>query len=361
MNSPTAQSEASPELKVRIHEPLNVEGSFLNPPTFLTSADRFFIRDHFSMPMLDPSTWRLEIKGTVGTPLSLSLADLKAMPATHHVCVLECAGNGRMFLQNQPEGVQWGLGAAACAEWTGVPLRDVLALVRLDEKTVDLVFEGADHGVPEKQYKPKNEVHYARSMPLAAASQPEVLLAYKMNGEDIPAAHGGPVRLIAPGWYSMASVKWLTRITAIERTYQGYFQTVEYTYWKHNGDLSPERVPISEIFLTSQIAHPVMHQQARVGEPCTVYGAAWSGSVPVAKVEVSTDKGITWHEPDFAAPQKDHAWRMWRWEWKPSVIGQQILMSRATDASGNVQPAEHNDDYESYLANHILRIPVEVI
>lgn len=361
MTNPTASSESSPELKTRIYKPLNVEASFLNPPTAITSAAHFFIRDHFPVPALDATLWRLEIGGAVENPLSLSLADLKAMPVTTHKCVLECAGNGRLFLPNVPEGVQWGLGAAGCAAWTGVSLREVLALAGLKQDAVELVFEGADHGVPEKQLKPKNEIHYARSVPLEAGTQPEVLLAWQMNGEDLPPAHGAPVRLIVPGWYSVASVKWLTKITVTTRPFFGYFQTVEYAYWTQPGSLPPERIPITKIFLKSQIAHPVLHQQVRAGDICRVHGAAWNSGTPIDSVEVSADKGLTWHSATLDGAAGDHAWQLWHWEWTPSSIGNHTLMSRATDRDGKTQPSEHNEDYESYIIDHTVSIPVEVV
>ena len=365
MTTPTASSESSPELKTRIHEPLNVEASFLNPHTPITSAEHFFIRGHFSVPKVDPAAWRLEIRGAVKSPLSLSLADLKAMSSATQICVLECAGNGRLFLPNIPEGVQWGLGATGCAAWNGVPLRDVLALAGLEPDALELVFEGADHGFPEKQHKPKNEVHYSRSIPVAEASQPEVLLAWQMNGEDLSPEHGAPVRLIVPGWYSMASVKWLTKIIVASRPFLGYFQTVEYTYWTHSDSLPPERTPITEIFLKSQIAYPVIHQQVRAGEVCTVYGAAWSSGSPIEQVEVSADKGVTWNSAQLdspsEAPGKNYAWRLWHWDWKPSTVGNYRLMSRACDRAGNVQPAQHDEDHESYIIHHTVSIPVEVV
>lgn len=361
MTNPTAVSESSPELKTRIHKPLNVEASFLNPRTPITSAEHFFVRNHFPIPEIDAASWRLEIGGAVKNPISLSLEDLKAMPATTHQCVLECAGNGRLFLPNIPEGVQWGLGAAGCAAWTGVPLRDVLERVGLETDAVELVFEGADHGIPEKQLKPKNEISYSRSVPLETALGPEVLVAWQMNGEDLSPEHGSPVRLIVPGWYSVASVKWLMKITAITRPFLGYFQTVEYTYWAHRGGLPPERIPITNIFLKSQIAHPVLHQQIRAGEVCRVYGAAWTAGVPIDEVEVSTDQGVTWHHAEFDSPAKDHAWRLWHWDWKPVGIGNHTLMSRASDIEGRTQPALHNEDYESYIIDHTISIPVEVV
>lgn len=361
MTNPTALSELSPELKIRIHKPLNVEASFLNPPTALTSAAHFFIRDHFPVPALDAETWRLEIDGAVEKRLSLSLADLKAMPPSTHKCVLECAGNGRLFLPNVPEGVQWGLGAAGCGAWTGVPLRDVLALAGLKPDAVELVFEGADHGIPEKQLKPKNEIHYSRSVPVKAGMQPEVLLAWQMNGEDLPLAHGAPVRLIVPGWYSVASVKWLTKISVINRPFLGYFQTVEYAYWAHSDSLPPERIPITDIFLKSQIAHPVIHQQLPAGEVCRVSGAAWSSGPTIESVEISADKGLTWHPATFDSANEDHAWRLWHWEWKPASIGNHTLMSRATDCNCKTQPLQHNEDYESYIIDHTVSIPVMVI
>ncbi|MEO7028217.1 MAG: sulfite oxidase [Acidobacteriaceae bacterium] len=363
--TPTAASESSTGLKTRIHKPLNVEASFLNPPTPITGVENFYIRDHFPLPKIDPVAWRLKVGGAVDKPLELSLADLKAMAVATHTCVLECAGNGRLFLHNVPEGVQWGLGAAGCAAWTGVRLRDVLALAGVKAGAVEAVFQGADHGVADKQFKPKGEIHYSRSLPVDVGMRPEVLLAWAMNGDALSSAHGAPVRLVVPGWYSMAAVKWLTEITVVERPFLGYFQTVEYTYWAHRaaqGDgLPPERIPIEELLVKSQIAHPVMHQEVLAGETCRVHGAAWGGGAGIAKVEVSTDRGATWHGADFDGAPEDHAWQLWHWDWKPSRRGKRGLMSRATDAKGNVQPSQHDEDHESYMIHHTVSIPVEVV
>jgi DMSO/TMAO reductase YedYZ molybdopterin-dependent catalytic subunit len=294
VHRPTGDGLRRPKLITRIHKPANLESNFSSLGEANTPDHNVFVRDHFPVPKIIQSKWRLQIDGAVTKTLSLSLKDLKAMPSVTHTSVLECAGNGRMFLPNVPEGVQWGQGAVGCVAWTGVSLRDVLALAGVQPDAVEIVLQGADHGTPEKHLKPKDEINFARSLPLAAAQRPEVLLAYEMNGRPLAAAHGAPVRIVVPGWYSVAAVKWLTRIEAVRAPFRGYFQTVEYAYWKDDGTNPPERIPITELFLKSQISRPSMNERVPAGKSYQVSGAAWAAEHKIKSVEVSTDGGKTW-------------------------------------------------------------------
>jgi DMSO/TMAO reductase YedYZ molybdopterin-dependent catalytic subunit len=349
-----------PKLIARTLKPITLESSLeaLLVPT--TSNSSFFVRNHFPMPRINPKTWRLRVEGAVSRPLSLSLRELKAMPSITQACLLECAGNGRVFL-DVPEGVQWNLGAVGCASWTGVPLREVLARAGMRKSAVDVVLQGADHGTPEKPAKPKSEIHFARSIPVAVARKSEVLLAYQMNGAPLPPAHGAPLRIIVPGWYGVAAVKWLNRITVLEETFRGYFQTVDYACWKAGEKNSPERAPITEMFIKSEIARPATHEKIVAGSPYRVRGASWTSGARIKTVEVSTDAGESWNIAKLAQEPPDHAWRLWEWNWKPPVPGKYTLMSRATDTRGRIQPSAHDENYESYAIHHTLPIHVDVI
>jgi DMSO/TMAO reductase YedYZ molybdopterin-dependent catalytic subunit len=174
-----------------------------------------YVRSHSRAPKLELTSYRLQIDGAVRSPLSLTYQELRDMPAEKRVALLECAGNSRVFLVPQLQGAQWELGAVGNAEWTGVPLSALLERAGLEEDACEIVFEGPDRGVAKEGAIPPGPISYARSLPRAKALQREVLIAYLMNGHDLSQDHGYPVRAIVPGYYAMASVKWLTRIYAV--------------------------------------------------------------------------------------------------------------------------------------------------
>lgn len=346
-------------LKEIRHEPRNLESSFRAMENRTTANADFYVRNHFSQPQIAEKDWRVRIEGAVQRTISWSLEDLRAMTSATHEAVLECAGNGRFFLKNVYQGLQWELGAVGCAEWTGIALKDVLASAGVASDAQELIFEGADSGIAEKSNKPKTPIHFARSLPVAAVERPEVMLAYEMNGESLPVEHGGPVRLIVPGWYGTASVKWLQRIIVAKERFRGYFQTVEYAYWA-DGKNGPERVPIAELHVKSQITRPTTRERVPVKQPYRIRGVAWSSQAKIAKVEMSMDGGGTWHAATLLGTATQHGWQLWEWEWRAETVGWQVLMSRATDDHGRTQPAEHDANYESYMTHHALPVEVEV-
>src|SRR5205823_10927197 len=193
----------------------------------------FYVRNHFQIPAVDPATWRLKVGGLVERPLELSLRDLQGMSSQTQFVTLECAGNGRSRLDPPVAGEKWGLGAVSTAEWTGVPLVDVLDRAGPKAGAVDVVLRGADGGaVPGRT----EGIRFERSLKLDEARGSEVLLAYAMNGEALPARHGYPLRVIVPGWYAVTSVKWLTEIEVIGVPFTGHFQTDAYIYeWERDG------------------------------------------------------------------------------------------------------------------------------
>ena len=230
-------------LIIRQKEPTNLETPFDQLDSYLTPTRLFYIRSHFPAPKLDMANYRLRINGAVRNPLSLSYEQLRDMPSQTHVATLECAGNSRVFLIPQVSGAQWELGAVGNAEWTGVPLRDLLERAGLEAEACEVVLEGADRGTPKEEPIPPGPVAYARSLPRVKALAPEVLIAYRMNGDDLPLDHGYPVRAVVPGNYGMASVKWLTHIQAVRMPFQGYWQTSDYGYWDYL-DGKPVRRPL---------------------------------------------------------------------------------------------------------------------
>src|SRR6201987_5233628 len=207
-------------LTIRQKEPKNLEAPFDRIDSYLTPTELFYIRSHFPIPALERASYQLRIGGAVRRPFTLSYDELRSMPSETRVATLECAGNGRVFLVPQVRGAQWELGAVSNAEWTGVPLRALLERAGLEEDASEIVLEGADRGTPQEEPVPPHPISYAWSLPRANAQQ--VLIAYRMNGCDLPRDHGYPVRAIVPGHYGMASVKWLTHIHAVREPFRGY-------------------------------------------------------------------------------------------------------------------------------------------
>ena len=253
-------------LIIRQKDPNNLEMPFDQLGEFITPSELFYIRSHFPIPELDPAAFRLSIRGAVRNELRLSYADLRAMPSRTCVATLECAGNGRVFLAPPVPGAQWQLGAVGNAEWTGVPLPVLLESAGLANDVCDIVLEGADRGVPKEEPKPPGSISYARSIPRALAMEPDVLIAYQMNGQDLTPDHGYPLRAIVPGYYGMSSVKWLINIVAVTRPFQGYWQTSDYAYWDDSKGI-PVRRPLAEMKLKSQIARPRVYERLQHRSP----------------------------------------------------------------------------------------------
>ncbi len=344
-------------LIIREREPVNLESPFDQLNGLLTPNELFYVRSHFHAPELDRNTFRLSVSGAVKQPFQLTYADLLAMPAVTRPATLECAGNGRIFLIPQVEGAQWQLGAVSTAEWTGVPVSALLERAGLNPDACEILFEGADRGTPREKPKPPGDIPYARSVSVAKAN--DVLLAYKMNGEELTVDHGFPLRAVVPGHYGMASVKWVNHVRAITRPFSGYFQTSDYAFWDER-DGNPVRVPLGPMALKSSIARPAVRERVAPGQPFLVTGAAWGGDAFITSVELSTDDGNTWQPAQFLDDPQTGVWRRWTFNWQvPTHPGTYKLRCRATDASGHTQPEEHDKRFGTYSIHHI--IPIEVL
>src|SRR5260221_7948146 len=275
-------------LNIRQKEPKNLEAPFDPIDSYLTPTELFYIRSHFPTPTLDRASYQLLIDGAVRRPFTLSYDELRSMPSETRIATLECAGNSRVFLVPQVQGAQWELGAVSNAEWTGVPLRALLERAGVEEDACEIVLEGADRGTPKEEPVPPDPISYAWSLPRAKAFQPEVLIAYQMNGRDLSRDHGFPVRAIVPGHYGMASVKWLTRIQAIREPFHGYWKTSDYAYWA-SMDGKPVRRPLGEMKLKSEIARQRVYETLVPNRIYTFSGAAWPGETDETEAAVSTD------------------------------------------------------------------------
>src|SRR5437870_13315655 len=222
---------------VRGEAPLNLETPFEKLESFITPTESFYVRTHFPIPSIDRDAWWLHVEGDVENPFAINYEQLLELGSVTIPVTLECAGNNRNFLEPKVKGVQWGLGAVGTAEWTGVPLSILLDRAELKPGAREVILEGADGGMLEEPKKPPGELKFARSIPLNKA-RADVLLVYKMNGSELPPQHGFPLRAIVPGWYAMASIKWLQRIIITNRPFTGYYQTLDYAYSRRRGDIA---------------------------------------------------------------------------------------------------------------------------
>jgi DMSO/TMAO reductase YedYZ molybdopterin-dependent catalytic subunit len=344
---------------VRCEDPLNLEMPFEKLDGFITPTKAFYVRTHFPIPEIDKNKWRLRVEGEVKKPFELGYDELLKLESRKIPVTLECAGNNRNFLEPKVKGAQWGLGAVGNAEWTGVPLSILLDRAGVNSGAGEVILEGADGGKLEDPKSPAGELRFARSIPLTKA-RGDVLLAYKMNEVDLPAQHGFPLRAIVPGWYAMASIKWLERIIVTNNPFNGYYQTLDYAYWKRRGEIA-DLVPLSEIAIKAEIARPAQGEIISANSKVRIHGAAWTSDDEITKVEVSTDGGSIWSEAKLIGVAKRNAWRLWEFDWKtPSRPGKQKLIARATDSQGRTQPIERDPDRGTYMINHLLPITVEV-
>jgi DMSO/TMAO reductase YedYZ molybdopterin-dependent catalytic subunit len=344
---------------VRGETPLNLEMPFEKLEGFLTPTESFYVRTHFPIPSIDRDAWWLRIEGEVENSFAINYEELLESESVTIPATLECAGNNRSFLERKVKGVQWGLGAVGTAEWTGVPMSILLDRAQPKATGCHAILEGADGGMLEDPKSPPGELKFARSIPIAKA-RADVLLAYKMNGRELPPEHGFPVRAIVPGWYAMASVKWLQRIIVTEQPFTGYYQTIDYAYWERQKAIA-ELTPLTEMQVKAQIAEPAEGDIVPANSGVRVHGAAWTSNCEIKKVELSTDGGATWTEAKLLRESKPNAWRLWEFDWQtPAAPGTQTLIARATDSLGRTQPVHRDADRGTYMINHLLPITVQV-
>ena len=306
----------------------------------VTPTGLHYLLVHFDIPAIDAATWRLEVGGSVERKLSLQLDDLRSRPRRTMPVTLECAGNGRARLFPRPISQPWLNEAVGTAEWTGTPLAGVLEEAGVRPGTVEFIFTGADHGI-EKGY----EHDYARSLTLAEAMRPEVLLAYEMNGRPLEPQHGFPLRLLVPGWYGMTHVKWLARIEAVMKPFEGYQQKV--AYWYKSGPDDPG-TPVSRIRPRALLVPPgfpefLTRRRTVDRGRITIRGRAWSGMASVSKVELCVDGA--WKDASLGPPLGQFAWRAWSCEWD-ATPGDHVLRCRAADEAGNLQPTDPPWNYQ---------------
>jgi sulfane dehydrogenase subunit SoxC len=319
----------------------------------VTPVGLHYLLIHYDVPVVEPETWRLTVRGE--RELVLGLEELRARPAVEVTVTMECAGNGRARLDPRPVSQPWLLEAVGTARWRGTPLRPLLEEAGVGD-AVEVLLTGLDRGVEGGE-----EQAFQRALPLEEALRDEVLLAYEMNGAPLPPQHGFPLRLVVPGWYGMTNVKWLERIELVDAPFAGYQNSWSYRLRQAEDE---EGVPLDRMQPRSLMAPPgvpdfmTRDRTVAAGE-VVLEGRAWSGLAPVDRVEVSTDGGETWAPAELEPAGEPWAWRGWsyRWDAKP---GEHVLCCRARDEAGNDQPREPPWNLGGYANNAVQAVRVTV-
>ena len=293
--------------------------------SWITPNDKFFRVSHYGMPKIDEADWKLEVTGLVKRPLSLTLSDIKARQKQEEIFTLECSGN---------HGFPTFTGAVGNAKWGGTPLAPILEEAGVLENGVEVIFFGSDEGEEEVR-KIKMRQNFARSLSISDAMRPTNLLCYEMNEEPLTSPHGFPLRLIVPGWYGIANVKWLKRIEIRDTRYMGRFMGRDYVTVreeKRDGKSVWMETSVGKTQLKSVTA-----KVTRLASKYRIYGAAWGA--PIKSVQVQIDNGA-WHEGAIDRTQEaEHAWKIWHLDWETPTKGEHTIVSRAIDMDGNIQPA----------------------
>jgi DMSO/TMAO reductase YedYZ molybdopterin-dependent catalytic subunit len=294
--------------------------------SWVTPNDKFFSIAHFNRPVIDASTWKLEIGGLVQKPTALTLADIKARPRQEVTFTVECSGN---------TGLPFFNGGIGNARWAGTPLAPILEEAEVLDSGIEVVFWGSDEGEITRADDVKFKQNFARSMSLAEAMDPKNILCYEMNGTPLPPDNGFPLRLIAPGWYGIANAKWLKRIEVRDQRFENRFMGRDYVTLReeeHNGETVWVETSVGRARLKSAPA-----RVTRIGNDYRIVGAAWGA--PIDRVEVKIDDGPWIPATIDEADKAEFAWKMWSIDWPKPAAGEHTVTSRAIDTSGNVQPA----------------------
>ena len=345
-------------LIVRSSMPLDAETPVEAFDRFLTPNDLFFVRSHFGVPATDLTPWRFDVDGLVDQPVSLTLGDLQTKYETVTIpAVLQCSGNGRSYYQPTIPGVGWDRGAVGNAEWTGVRLADLLRQARIQPEAAHVHLHGAD--LPPHPKTPA----YFRSIPLARALELGTIVAFAMNGEPLPRLHGGPTRLVVPGWAGNHWIKWLRKVAVSRDEAPGFYQQTGYKIPKvptpPGVDLKPaDLVPVTTLNVKSLIARPLEGAQLAAGR-VEIRGVAWTGNGTVAQVEVATGPDQPWQPARLEGEPVAGSWRTWTLAWD-APVGRHTLRARATDSNGQIQPETSPWNRSGYLWNGIDHVTCEI-
>lgn len=319
---------------------------------YVVPNEMFFVRNHTRTPQVDVNSWRLRVEGSgVTRPLDLTYADVVGMPAVSVIRFVECAGNGRSFFEStygrRASGTQWKFGAIGVAEWTGVPLREILDRAGVKRTAKDVMPEGLD------------DLKVRRPMSIAKAMEDDTLVVFAMNGQVLPPDHGFPLRVLTPGWIGVANIKWVGRIEVSEQPLFSTWNTDSYVLIGPDYKAQP---PAKGPILSTQSLKSAFELPwdgtINAGRQL-VRGRSWSPFARIAKVEYSLDRGISWKTATIHEPNIARAWARWDFEWEARP-GQYGLRARATDEAGNTQPVTVPFNEQGYLYNAVVSHPITV-
>jgi DMSO/TMAO reductase YedYZ molybdopterin-dependent catalytic subunit len=334
---------------VRTERPVNLESASASFDSWLTPADELFVRSHHGAPAVDAGPWRLVVEGLVERPLDLRLEDFGGFEPATRQAVIQCAGNGRALFRPRMPGIPWERGAVGHAEWSGVGLGDLLKKAGLKPGAAHVHLIGGD--VPPSPKAPA----FLRSVPIEEAVEAGALVAIRMNGAPLPVLHGGPARLVVPGWAANNWTKWLRRLVVSAEESPAFFMKTGYRLPRiaTPPGVAPDPkdlLPVTWMNVKSLIARPGPGETVR-GRSQEVRGVAWTGKGHVTKVEFSTDREPAWRPAELMGEPVQGSWRRFRVAWTPPGPGPYVLRVRATDSGGNVQPERPPWNKSGYLWN----------
>jgi len=334
-------------------QPLNAETPVEHLKSWITPNNVFFDRNQGQIPETPVSLkdWKLSLTGEVETQMAFSYEQLCRMPKAIVANALECSGNSRSLLETKARGNPWTVGGVGNAVWSGVWLKELLNQVHPTSKAKHVAFEGFDKPLG------KAKISFIRSIPIEKAAD-STLLAYEMNGEPLPIKHGFPLRALALGWTGANCVKWLNKITLLDRPFEGFFMDKVYRKFQQNQDPKEGEI-VTSMKLKSIILQPESGKTLSKGR-IIILGAAYAGTSQVERVEISLDQGATWNSAEFIGPNEPYSWRQWQYVWVVESPGEYTIMARATDSSGNLQPMNADWNVLGYGNNGIKEHAVTV-
>jgi sulfite oxidase len=329
--------------------------SLLN--TYITPNDAFYVRSHLPVPNVDVASWSLKIGGEVNSAITLSLDEIRKLPASTQTVTLECAGNGRAFFHPSVAGIQWEKGAVSTARFTGARMADVLKKAGVKTAAVNVEMHAADRPLGTMPA-------FVRQVPMAKAMHPDTLIAYEMNGQPIPLPHGAPLRAIVPGWEGAYSIKWLNALNVLAKDSESFWVATGYRYPTRR--VAPgaavdakDMAPLTGLIVKSLITTPAEGSSHAVGK-VAVGGFAWAGEDDIKAVDISIDNGATWRPARLTGEQARYAWRRFEFEFNAPRPESYLILARATDSKGIMQPAVSQWNPSGYLWNQYDSIRIEV-